>query len=749
MLEKVGLGDQLYKKPNQLSGGQMQRVAIARALVNNPEIILADEPTGALDSVTSIQIMDILKEIAEEKLIIMVTHNQDIAERYSSRIVKLSDGEIIDDSDPYNAAEDTKVVRRKNRKKISMTFFTALGLSTSNLLTKKGRTILTAFAGSIGIIGIAAILSLSNGIQKYIDKVEEDTLSSYPITIEETTVDMLSMIGNLMESHRDIEEVEDDGKIHSREIMSTIINTFTTQMQKNNLEEFKRYLESENNPAKDNINAIQYTYDLNINLYREVEGNEYLQVNPNQVLNAFGMGAMQEAQSSSPMASLGLMSSMGGSTATEIWQELLDNPELIKSQYDVIEGRFPEKYNEVILIVNEDKTISDFTLYSLGLRDQQDLVDIFERMQKGEEIAKTKSVSYTYAELLALEFKLVFNTDYYEKENNIWLDRKGNSEYMTDVFENAETIKIVGIVKPNEDSVATAMSAGTIGYLKDLNEYVINKINSSEIAIEQKNNPEMNIFTGMKFVSDANMETSFDYSSLTDEQKAYMASLTEEERANLLATYSVNATNTYESNLKKLGVVDLNKPKAINIFPVNFEGKDAISKMIEEYNKDKEEQGKEEDVINYTDIVGLMMSSVTSIINIISYVLIAFVAISLIVSSIMIGIITYISVLERTKEIGILRSIGASKKDVSRVFNAETFIVGLVAGLIGIGATILIIIPANIIIKAATDVSNLAKLPAEGAVILILISMLLTMFAGLIPAKMASKKDPVIALRTE
>jgi len=438
-----------------------------------------------------------------------------------------------------------------------------------------------------------------------------------------------------------------------------------------------------------------------------------------------------------------------GSSSTEVWQELLDNPDLIKSQYDVLQGRFPEKYNEVVLIVNEDNTISDFTLYSLGLRDQKDLIEVFEKIQKGEEVPKTKSVSYTYDEFLALEFKLVLNTEYYEKENNAWMDRKGNHQYMSKLLENAETIKVVGIVRPNGDSVSTSMSAGTMGYTKELKEYVINKINDSEIAREQKNNPEINVLTGMQFSSETEMNGAFDYSSLSDEQKAYMASLTEEERANLLATYSRNSDNTYETNLKTLGIVDLNKPKSINIYPTNFEGKDVISQMIKDYNKNKENEGKDEDVINYTDIVGIMMSSVTSIVNIISYILIAFVAISLIVSSIMIGIITYISVLERTKEIGILRSIGASKKDISRVFNAETFIVGLVAGLIGIGVTILLIIPANIIIKNATDVSNLAKLPIEGAVILVIISMLLTMFAGLIPSKMASKRDPVIALRTE
>ena len=455
---------------------------------------------------------------------------------------------------------------------------------------------------------------------------------------------------------------------------------------------------------------------------------------------------MVEAREDAPMSNMGIMS-MGGNT--EVWEELLDNEKLIKSQFDILAGHFPEKYNEVVLLVNKDNTISDYTLYALGLRDQKELNDILTRIQKGEEIEKTKSVSYSFEELLKLEFKLLLNTDYYEKENGIWIDRKNNDEYMNNLLKNAETIKVVGIIRPNEDSVATSMSEGSIGYTRELKEYVINKINDSKIAKEQKDNENINIFTGMKFLSESDLNTAFDYSKLSAEERAYMANLSEEELANLISAYSKNLNNTYESNLKTLGVVNLEKPKSIRIYPINFEGKENIVNSIQEYNENKRNEGKEEDVINYTDIVGIMMSSVTSIINIISYVLIAFVAISLIVSSIMIGIITYISVLERTKEIGILRSIGASKRDISRVFNAETFIVGTFAGILGIGITSLIIIPANIIIKSATEVSNLAKLPIEGATILIAISMLLTMFAGLIPSKMASKKDPVIALRTE
>ncbi|GHU62973.1 ABC transporter [Clostridia bacterium] len=748
VLTKVGLKDHIHKKPNQLSGGQMQRVAIARALVNNPDIILADEPTGALDTATSVQIMEILKEISKDKLIIMVTHNPELAEKYSSRIVKLSDGEVVSDSHPHESTPDQQIQKPKNQKKISMNFLTALSLSRNNLLTKKGRTFLTAFAGSIGIIGIALILALSNGIQNYINKVEEDTLSSYPITIEDTSMDMSAMIGNLMQANKEDNTAKESGKIYSKEIMSDLLSTMSTRMQKNNLEEFKKYLESENNTAKDSINALQYSYDLNLNLYRKLEQKEeYLQVNPTQVMNSIGMGQMMEARENSSVSSMMPMSNL--SSTTEIWKELLDNPDLLKSQYDLLAGHFPENYNEVVLVVNKDNTVSDYTLYALGLRDQEELAEKFSSLLTGESIEVLESVSYTYDYLLDLEFKLLLNTDYYVKENNLWMDKRNNTEYMNTLLEEAENIKLVGILRLNEESVSTSMSSGLIGYTKELKEYVINQVNNSEIAKEQTENPEMNLLTGMNFLAENTTNNGFDYSLLSEEQKAYLSSLSEEEQVNLLATYSTNLNNTYESNLKTLGIVDLNKPNSIQIYPVNFDGKNKIADAIDEYNQNKENEGKEDDVIHYSDLVGMMMSSVTSIINMISYVLIAFVAISLVVSSIMIGIITYISVLERTKEIGILRSIGASKQDISRVFNAETFIVGLVAGLIGIGITVLLSIPTNIIIKNITNVSNVAKLPIAGAIILILISMLLTMFAGLLPAKMASKKDPVIALRTD
>ena len=727
-LKQVGLGDQLNKKPNQLSGGQMQRVAIARALVNDPEIILADEPTGALDTKTSVQIMEILKKISKDRLIIMVTHNPDLAEKYSSRIIKILDGKITDDSNPYSVEEEEKEDRTsKANSKVSMNFLTALSLSLNNLMTKKGRTILTSFAGSIGIIGIALILSLSSGMQAYINRVEEDTLSSYPITVQEETIDMASMMTSLMGETEETEHEE--GKVYSKNIVNDMLSTISTKIQSNNLEEFKKYLDDENSPIKDYINAVQYSYNLDLNIYKE-DDDKVVQVNPSQIFAKLGM----EGMSNMMLAE------------TDVWQELLDNDELLQSQYDVIAGKWPEKYNEVVLIVDENNEIYDYTLYTLGILDQDELEEKYQKILDGEEVEDEDVKSYTYDDLLNTKFKVLLNTDYYEKDEGIWIDNSENDDYIKEKLEDAEEISIAGIIRPKEGTVATAMSA-TVGYTKELKEYVINEVNNAEIVKEQKENPDINVFTGTEFPEAPN--ASFDFSSLTDEQRMYMASLSEEELANLMQQYTENASATYEGNLEKMGVVDLDSPSSISIYPKDFESKEQIATEIENYNQKQRDDGKEENVITYTDIVGTMMNSVSTIIDAISYILIAFVAISLVVSSIMIGIITYISVLERTKEIGILRSIGASKKDISRVFNAETFIIGLCAGLLGIGVTLLLNIPINMIIKAVTDISGIAKLPTVGAIILVVISMVLTIIAGLIPAKMASKKDPVEALRTE
>lgn len=742
-LQKVGLGDQLNKKPNQMSGGQMQRVAIARALVNDPDILLADEPTGALDSKTSVQVMEILKEISKDKLIIMVTHNPELAEKYSSRIVKLLDGKIIDDSNPYKSSEeDVKKARNKKDKsgKASMKFTTAVRLSLNNLMTKKGRTFLTSFAGSIGIIGIALILSLSHGMQSYINRVEEDTLSSYPLTIQEASIDVTSMLEAMMGNGE--KEEHNDNKIYSRPIVNNILETVSTKLQTNNLEEFKKYLESGDTNIKDYINAIQYEYNLNLNIYKQNEDKTYQQVNPSKVFDELGFGEMMESRQSASS----MMSGSMAMTQTDVWTEMLDNQNLLQSQYDVLAGNWPTKYNEVVLIVDENNEVSDYTLYSLGIKDIKELNESMEKIKNKEKVEAGESESYSYDDLLNYKFKILLNTDYYKESGNAWQDMSNDDEYMKNVVDNAEEITIVGIIKPNEENVSSS-GAGMIGYTKELKEYVINKINETEIVKEQKENPNINVFTGIEFPE--NQNSSFDYSQLTDEQRMYMATLSEAELAELMKNYAENSTATYDSNLSTLGVVDLNKPSTINIYPKDFESKDMITTRISEYNDKQTNDGKEENVITYTDIVGVMMSSVSTIINVISYVLIAFVGISLVVSSIMIGIITYISVLERTKEIGILRSIGASKKDVSRVFNAETLIIGLVAGLIGIVVTLLLNIPINMIIKSIVGISNISKLPTAGAIILVVISVGLTMIAGLIPARFAAKRDPVEALRTE
>lgn len=732
-LEDVGLGEQIHKKPNQLSGGQMQRVAIARALVNDPEIILADEPTGALDTKTSVQIMEILKKISKDRLIIMVTHNPELAEKYSSRIIRILDGKITDDSNPYTVENEEKEDRTtKANSKVSMSFFTALSLSLNNLMTKKGRTFLTAFAGSIGIIGIALILSLSSGMQTYINRVEEDTLSSYPITVQDETIDMTSMMTSLMGKEEDT--AHEDGKVYSKNTVTDMLSTISTKIQSNNLEEFKKYLDDESSEIRNYTNAIQYSYNLDLNIYKENTNEEsednFVQVNPSQIFSKLGMSDMENMMIAE----------------TNVWQELLNNPELLQSQYDVLAGKWPEKYNEVVLVVDENNEILDYTLYSLGILDQDELEEKYQKIQDGEAVEEEEQKSYTYDELLNTKFKLLLNTDYYEKDGDIWIDKSKDDDYIKEKLEDAEEIEVVGIIRPSEGTVATAMS-GTIGYTKELTEHVINKINDAEIVKEQKENPDINVFTGIEFPEDTDKR--FDFSSLTDEQRMYMASLSEEELAELMQQYTENASATYEGNLEKMGVVDLDSPSTISIYPKDFESKDAIATSIENYNQKQRNDGKEENVITYTDLVGTMMSSVSTIIDAISYVLIAFVAISLVVSSIMIGIITYISVLERTKEIGILRSIGASKKDISRVFNAETFIVGLGAGILGIVVTLILNIPINMVIKAVTDIGGLASLPVVGGVVLVVISMLLTVIAGLIPARMASKKDPVEALRTE
>ena len=770
-LEKVGLGEQIHKKPNQMSGGQMQRVAIARALVNNPDILLADEPTGALDTETSVQIMELLKEISKDRLIIMVTHNPELAKNYSTRIVKLLDGVITDDSDPYTLEDmeadirakeaakvktsEKKIKKSGKKQKTSMSFFTALSLSFNNLMTKKTRTILTAFAGSIGIIGIAMILSISNGIQLYIDRVQRDTLSSYPITLQAESIDISSMVSS-MTGNSDSEEHEDKTKIYSNDIMGDMINTMVKEVKSNNLSEFKKYIENGGSDIKSYVSDIQYSYDVPLNIYMKDTSNGVEQLNPSTMFDSiYGEGATSTSSAMSSGMGMGMFSN------SSVWNQLLGNQQVLDEQYDVLAGHWPENYNEVVLVADKNNEVDDYTLYSLGLKDPEEVRTLFKKMMVGESYETEKDTSYTFDEILDTEFKLVMPTDMY-KYNDVtgtWDDYSKDDKYMTNVVNNGTDIKVCGIIRPNDDAVSTSLSSG-IGYTAKLTEYIIEQVKNSEIAKAQLADTSVDVFTGVPFDNDRNTEITM------DDVNAYMAILSPEESAQMQAMTSGMSDDqilqlfsaslkarttdaTLDSNKSKLGITDLDTPSQIDIYATDFDSKEKVQNIIKDYNKLQQDDGKEENVINYTDYVGIMMSSVSTIINAISYVLIAFVAISLIVSSIMIGIITYISVLERTKEIGVLRSIGASKKDVSRIFNAETLIEGFVSGALGIVVTLLLCIPANALIKHLTDISNVAQLPVAGGVILIIISMFLTFIAGLIPAKLAAKKDPVVALRSE
>lgn len=770
-LEKVGLGEQIHKKPNQMSGGQMQRVAIARALVNNPDILLADEPTGALDTETSIQIMELLKEISKDRLIIMVTHNPELAKNYSTRIVKLLDGVITDDSDPYTLEDmeadirakeaakvktsEKKIKKSGKKQKTSMSFFTALSLSFNNLMTKKTRTILTAFAGSIGIIGIAMILSISNGIQLYIDRVQRDTLSSYPITLQAEAIDISSMVTS-MTGNSDSEEHEDKSKIYSNDIMGDMINTMVKEVKSNNLSEFKKYIENGGSDIKSYVSDIQYSYDVPLNIYMKDTSNGVEQLNPSTMFDSiYGEGATSTSSAMSSGMGMGMFSN------SSVWNQLLGNQQVLDEQYDVLAGHWPENFNEVVLVADKNNEVDDYTLYSLGLKDPEEVRTLFKKMMVGESYETKKDISYTFDEILDTEFKLVMPTDMY-KYNDVtgtWDDYSKDDKYMTNVVNNGTDIKVCGIIRPNDDAVSTSLSSG-IGYTAKLTEYIIEEVKNSEIAKAQLADTSVDVFTGVPFDNDRNTEITM------DDVNAYMATLSPEESAQMQAMTSGMSDDqilqlfsaslkarttdaTLDSNKSKLGITDLDTPSQIDIYATDFDSKEKVQNIIKDYNKLQQDDGKEENVINYTDYVGIMMSSVSTIINAISYVLIAFVAISLIVSSIMIGIITYISVLERTKEIGVLRSIGASKKDVSRIFNAETLIEGFVSGALGIVVTLLLCIPANALIKHLTDISNVAQLPVAGGVILIIISMFLTFIAGLIPAKLAAKKDPVVALRSE
>lgn len=773
VLEKVGLGNQIHKKPNQMSGGQMQRVAIARALINDPEILLADEPTGALDTETSVQIMDLLKEIANDRLVVMVTHNPELAEKYSTRIIKLLDGEVTDDSMPYSdeeaAAEVYEQEEPKSQKHRRMSYATALGLSFNNLLTKKGRTILTAFAGSIGIIGIALILSLSDGFRNYIKNVEEDTLSTYPLEITDESIDMSSMMSMMMGTDMKSSEEHDMDKVYSNNFIGDYMNTMLGEVKINDMKSFMDYIENgDGKVIQDYTSDIMYTYGITINAYKSNTDDEIYQVNPSTVFDSIGFGSMSE------------MSSMGMSMGTsDVWSEMISNQELLESQYDVVAGKWPENYDEVVLVVSEANEITDYELYALGLRDISELQEMMGAALKGE--SKTfDNTSYTYDELLALTYKVIPSSDFYQydEKTDCYVDMSDDADYMREKIENGIEIKVVGIVRPNEEATVHSITT-TIGYRHDLVEKLMSVAEESEVGKAQLENPDINVFTGYEFGTDLNeaakeeaeessmeMMEEMGIADMTEEELyQYMATLPADQLQQFMESMTASAESvsqsmslsdlktaedaTYDDNLVSLGIAYEDDPKVIRIYPIDFESKEKIIDVIEEYNDKMKAAGEDEKEISYTDMVGTMMSSVSTIINAISYVLMAFVAISLVVSSIMIGIITYISVLERTKEIGVLRSIGASKKDISRVFNAETIIIGFVAGMMGIIVTIILNIPINMVIKHLAGLEHVAKLPLYGGIILVLISVILTMIGGLIPARVASKKDPVEALRSE
>ena len=912
-LEKVGLGDQINKKPNQMSGGQMQRVAIARALVNNPEILLADEPTGALDSETSVQIMDLLKEISQEKLVVMVTHNPELADEYSTRIIRLVDGKIVDDTNPYTTEdverkEKTKAEKKSEKKaakqlpkKPSMSFFTALSLSLNNLMTKKMRTFLTSFAGSIGIIGIALILALSSGFQAYIDSIQQETLTSYPMMVESTAMDMNAMMSGMTGvTPGEVNHPLD--KVYSNTMAASMMESFSSEIWKNDLKSFKDYLESDASTIKDYASSVQYTYGGKLNIFSADTANGINQVYPSPVISM-----MESMMGSVDLGGMQIDTSMMSSMTKMMnsWQELIDNHALLEEQYEIVSGKWPEAYNEVVLIVDKNNEISDIAIQGLGLMTQEEMMQAMMAMQNGEEYkATTRQIEYS--DVLDLTFRIVLEPEYfsYNAETKTWDDMRGDEQYVANLIAKGEEIKVVGIIRPSEESVMVA-TTGAVGYTAALTEHIITKTNECEIVKQQMADPETDVFTGIPFakaqeqaqaqtqsrtaapaasgvsldpqvntpalaegmapaassmkfegnapkasftaagmpdfsqfpaVTEDEVYASIDknfsgeeaekmkrtvelmlkstlsiserreLSGYLDEMLAgqeiegmgqisgsqalsFLQMMDKETKLKMLnaimsgefGNYAPPANNenagdntgedapqetpvepepepepepmplasSYEEALALLGVADITTPQSIYIYPKDFESKDIISEEISRYNESKAAEGKEDSAIKYTDYIGLLLSSVSTIIDIISYVLIAFVAISLVVSSIMIGIITYISVLERTKEIGILRAIGASKKDISRVFNAETLIVGFVSGALGIGSTVLLTIPINAIISHLTSLPEVAKLPMDGAIILVVISMVLTLISGLIPSRIASRKDPVEALRTE
>ena len=799
-LEEVGLGDQIHKKPNQMSGGQMQRVAIARALVNNPKVLLADEPTGALDTETSVQVMELLKEVAKDRLVIMVTHNPELAEEYATRIVRLRDGKITDDSNPYlveEASEET--LRHENMGKSSMSYLTALSLSFNNLKTKKARTLLTAFAGSIGIIGIALILSLSNGVNNYITDIQKSTMTSYPITIEAQALDFSSIIeispGHTKEM--DIEHEKDAVYMNSMDL--ELASTVTTSLTQNNLTEFKKYLDDEDSEIHEYVgdNGILYTYDTKFGVYTTDPEGEFV--------NTDGSTLQEAKQSAASSMISGIGSSMGGngdgsamssmvSRASDNFEELLPDSDgtgvsnAIKDNYELLYGEWPVAYDEVVLVLNKNNEIAATTIYELGILPSSEYKELMEQLEDGEKL-ETQLQQWSYEDICDKQFYLIPACDMYvENENGTFDCIADDEEALGERFEDAVKLKVTGVIRPDEDLDNLFINA-PFGYTRELTDYLIQYTEESAVVKAQEENADINVVNGMSFepkddaakISDVKIYLSglgvSDKAKLCKEMlvasaaagsgsgtdaamMANMGSMGETELAAMMDQYLLNpedevmlaiydayiSTGSYDDNMSSFGVVSLDAPSSINIYADSFEDKDEISKCIDVYN----DGAREENQISYTDYVGLLMSSVTTIIDVISYVLIAFVAVSLIVSSIMIGIITYISVLERTKEIGILRALGASRKNISQVFNAETFIIGLCAGAMGVGISCLLLIPGNMLIHSVSGTTEVnASLPAVSAAILVILSVLLTLIGGLIPSKKAAKRDPVTALRTE
>ena len=788
-LKKVGLEKHIYKRPTQMSGGQMQRVAIARALINNPDIILADEPTGALDSETSVQIMDLLKEVAKDKLVIMVTHNPELALQYATRVIRCLDGNVIDDSNPFTPTEkDFEIEKqkaeeeRKKGKKPSMSMATAFTLSMRNLVTKRARTILTAVAGSIGIIGIALVLALSNGINGYIAKIESDALLLFPMSVEKEAVNTDSLLQTALGLNPLLGVDHDKDAVYVNTSFNTMINTFVAQSNSNNLQSFKKYIDENRSTFDEYCNDVQFNYTTKLNIYRVQDGENPIQVNPSTLLDNLNMQSISSLEGFVDIDSY-----------TNLWKQLVGDNETIGDYYDVIYGRLPQDYNEVVVIVDGNNEVTELMAYALGLKDQsQFTANLMNALAGGDKLESGDAEKISYDDILGLNFKMLTNSDLMHKDEKtgLWSDMRNNALYVSNQLKDAVDVKVVGILRPGEDNVLS-VGNGYIGYMGGLMDYALDRTKNSEVVKEQLSNPKKDVITGMEFfdktVNDfdladidlneidfnklnitpflsmakdmdlsqidiTDMSSMFDFGDMSDLQKKLMEGyLTDDQVLAFKQAYidTVNSKCSLEKTYETIGYSDEDNPTSIALYPKDFDTKDEVNKMVDYYNKTVTDDGHEELTINCTDYIGIAMNVAMQAINIVTYTLVIFVAISLVVSSIMIGIITYVSVIERTKEIGILRSIGASKRDVSNVFNAETFIIGLSAGLIGIGVTLLCEIPINLILRKLTGAPITAVLPFTDGLWLVCVSVFLTFIAGLIPSSLAAKKDPVEALRTE